>query len=66
MSSIIIAVDCVHPCSLARPLANSRRALKNIKEYLLGQVKLSQINSIAVYCIRDEINSSCFSTAHKA
>ena len=53
VSPIIIAVDSVRSCTLAGPLATWRHALKNKKENLLGQIKLSQIYPKAVYCIRD-------------
>ena len=56
MSSIVLAMDSIRLCKFTSPIATSRHVLKNIKEYLTGQVKLSEIHPIAVYCIRDYIN----------
>ena len=66
VSSIITAMDSVRICKFASPLATCRQALKNIKEYLLGQVKLSQNYHKAVYCIRHDIGSSGFFIIHKS
>ena len=65
LSSIIVAVDRVLPCTLARPPVTCRHTMKIIKKYPLGQVKLSQTNPIAVDCIRVYINLNCFSIIHK-
>ena len=37
VSPIIMAMDSVRLCKLARPHVTCRHALKSIKEYLLGQ-----------------------------
>ena len=66
VSSIIIAIGCVRLCTFARPHPACRHALKNIKEYLLGQVELSQIHPIAVNCIHNYNNSSCLNIIHKS
>ena len=66
VSSIILIVDSVRPYKLARPFVTWRRGLNNIKDDLLGQVKLSQIHPIAVYGILEDINSSGFSIVHKS
>ena len=60
VSSILIVVDSVRPYKLVRPLVTWRRASKN------KQLKLSQNHPIAVHCIRDDIDSSCFSVVHKS
>ena len=39
--------------------------IEEYREYLLGQVKFYQTPPIAVYCMSDYINSSCFSIIHK-
>ena len=51
-------------CTFVSTNAASLYAFKNIKEYLLGQFELSQLHPIAVYCLRDCINSICFSIIH--
>ena len=56
----------VHICTLARHLVTYRHPLKSIKVYLLEENKLSQIHPLAVYCIYDAINSSCFSIIHES
>ena len=60
VSSIIIALDSVCLCIFASPIATSRHLLKKKENCLLGLVKLYQIHRLAVYCIRNYINSSCF------
>ena len=66
VSSIREAMDSVRLCTFTRPPATSRHALKNRKEYLLGQVELSQIHPIPVYCIGGCTNSSCFAIILKS
>ena len=66
VSFVKSAMDILRLCTFASPLATCRHALKNIKEYLLGQVKLSQIYPMAVNCIRDDIYLSCLSNIHRS
>ena len=66
VTKIQIGPPAKRPHTLARPLVTCRHALKNIEEYLLGQVNLYQIHPIAVYCLHDYINSSYFSIIHKS
>ena len=64
--SIIIAMNSVRMCTLAKFLATFRHSLKNKKEYLVQQVKLYLVNLIAVHCIREYINSSCPFIVHES
>ena len=65
VSSLLLVVESVRSYRFARHITTWRRALKNIKEYLLGQVKLSQIHPLAVHCVRnDSQTASLLSISH--